>query len=675
MPLTDHIAQKLELLPDSPGCYIMKDENQEILYVGKAKVLKNRVRSYFHGVHDNKTTKLVSNIQDFEFIKTSTEKEALLLEINLIKKHRPPFNIMFMDDKMYPYIEVTKEPVFQVRIARKVTNRKNDYYGPYPVSTYAYDMVKLINRLFPIRKCRSMPKQACLYYHMHQCQGYCVKEVDPEETAKLRNKITRFLKGNTKEILDELQEQMMAASEALNFEKAGELRDEIKSINYIIEKQTIDFSSKENFDVFGWYETNGYISFQGFFIREGKLLERNMSITPIYEDAQEAFISYILQFYQTNMVPSVIYVPKGTNAEILQDALNVKVQIAKRGEKKKLTDLVTKNAREAHEQKFKLVYKKDRELEMATMHLGRIFGKQIHTVELFDNSHISGAYNVSGLVVFKNGKPDKRQYRKYQLGEYKGDTESMKEVVYRRYFRLLKEDKPMPDLLLVDGGIQQIHAARQILNDLDLNVTLAGLVKDDKHNTRGLLLENGVEEPLDKEDPLFFLLTRMQDEVHRFAITYHKQLRSRGMTKSVLDDIPGIGPGRKKKIRSQYPSMKKMKEATVEDFESLLPKATAALLYQRLHEKDGKDSKKLNKTDESKINIQKANEENKVSEDGNELSSINDNISDNLMNDADEAIESDVLDEEGQNFHKESDSESDSWDDGRFDPITGELIE
>lgn len=589
MPLTEHIASKLELLPDSPGCYIMKDENQEILYVGKAKVLKNRVRSYFHGVHDNKTTKLVSHIQDFEFIKTSTEKEALLLEINLIKKHRPPFNIMFMDDKMYPYIEVTKDPVFSVRIARKVTNRKNDYFGPYPVSTYAYDMVKLINRLFPIRKCRTLPKQACLYYHMHQCLGYCIREIDPKEIAETRNRIIRFLKGNTSEIVDELKSQMMKASEDLNFEKATELRDEIRSIEYIMEKQTIDFSSRENFDVFGWYEDKGYISFQGFFVREGKLLERNMSITPIYEDAGEAFVSYILQYYQNNTLPPVVYVPQGTPTEILQEALNTRVQIAKRGEKKKLTDLVSKNAREAHEQKFKLVYKKDRELELANIHLSRIFNKTVHTVELFDNSHISGAYNVSGLVVFRDGKPDKRQYRHYQLSEYRGDTESMKEVVYRRFFRLLKEDKPMPDLLLVDGGIQQIHAARQILDELELNVSLAGLVKDDKHTTRALLLENGAEEPLGKEDPLFFLLTRMQDEVHRFAISYHQKLRAKGMTKSVLDDIPGIGPGRKKKIRSRFPSLKKMKAASLEDFEELLPSAPARLLYQRLHENDSQD--------------------------------------------------------------------------------------
>lgn len=586
MAVSEHLTHKLALLPATPGCYIMKDENGEILYVGKAKVLKNRVRSYFHGVHNNKTTRLVARIRDFEFIQTSTEKEALLLEINLIKKHRPPFNIMFMDDKMYPYIEVTKGPQFTVRITRKVMSRKNDYFGPYPVSTYAYDMVRLINRLFPIRKCRTLPKQPCLYYHMHQCLGFCFQDVPEKEALEIRSKIIRFLKGYTQEVKDELTERMHKASEELQFERAQEILEEIRSIDYIQEKQTIDFSRSESFDVFGWYEDKGYISFQGFFVREGKLLARNMAVEPIYEDSIEAFTSYILQYYQTNVVPKIIYVPEGTPTEMLEEALQTRVHIPKRSEKKKLVDLVSQNAREAHEQKFQMVYKKDRELETAMMKLSRLLKKEIHTVEIFDNSHISGAYNVSALVVFKDGKPDKNQYRKYQLGEYRSDTDSMKEVVYRRYFRLLKEQKPMPDLLIVDGGAGQIHAAMEIRDLLQLPLTICGLVKDDKHSTRALMNENLEEIPLDKESALFFLLTRMQDEVHRCAISYHRQLRSKGMTKSVLDDIPGIGPSRKKTIQSKYPSMKKMKQAALEDFEQILPAKTAALLYARLHEQE-----------------------------------------------------------------------------------------
>lgn len=647
MPLTEHIQHKLELLPDSPGCYIMKDENQEILYVGKAKVLKNRVRSYFHGVHDNKTTRLVSRIQDFEFIRTSTEKEALLLEINLIKKHRPPFNIMFMDDKMYPYIEVSKGPAFTVRTVRKIQKKGgSDYFGPYPISTYANDMVRLINRLFPLRKCRTLQKQTCLYYHIHQCLGYCVKDIDEQESLKMRNRVIQFLKGNTGDVLDELRERMNRASENLEFEKAQEYLNEIRSVEYVMEKQTIDFSARENFDVFGWYENKGYISFQGFFVREGKLLERNMSVTPIYEEAEDAFVSYILQFYQNNVLPPVIYTPEGTPNDILAESLGVKVKTAVRGEKKKLTDLVQKNAREAHEQKFRLVYKKDVELEQANRHLDSIFHKHIHTVELFDNSHISGAYNVSGLVVFRDGKPDKREYRKYQLQEYRGDTESMKEVVSRRYSRLLKENRPFPDLLLVDGGIQQIHAAREVLDELGVSITLAGLVKDDRHSTRALLLEDGSEVPLDKEDPLFFLLTRMQDEVHRFAISYHQQLRSKGMTKSVLDDIPGIGPGRKKKIRTAYPSLKKMREASQEDFEKIVPAASARLLYQRLHENDEK--KKLNRRKNQKT------------------------IQPNIPLEYPELPDEDGFDDE---MEEQIPKTAEEWLAAGFDPVTGELLE
>lgn len=586
MPLTDHIQKKLELLPDGPGCYIMKDASQEILYVGKAKVLKNRVRSYFHGVHNNKTTKLVARIEDFEFIRTSTEKEALLLEINLIKKYRPPFNIMFMDDKMYPYIEVTKGADFAVRITRTTKSKKSDYFGPYPVSTYAYDMVKLINQLFPMRKCRIMGKAPCLYYHMHQCPGFCFKEVDEKEALARREKVIRFLKGYTDEVKGELTEKMGEAAESLQFERAAELREQIRSIDYIQEKQTIDFSIKENFDVFGWYEDKGYISFQGFFVREGKLLERNMSVTPIYEESDEAFVSYIVQYYQTNKIPRTIYVPAGTDVEALEEALSTKVIIPQRGDRKKLVDLACANAKEAHEQKFQLVYRKDRELDSANRKLSSIFGKPVHTVELFDNSHISGSYNVSGLVAFKDGKPDKSNYRKYQLDGYRSDTDSMKEAVMRRYSRLQKEGRPMPDLLLVDGGIGQIHAARQVLDELGVHLTLAGLVKDDKHSTRALLNEDLEEIPLEKTEPLFFLLTRMQDEVHRFAITYHQQLRAKGMTKSVLDDVPGIGPKRKKQIQSAFPSLKKMRAATFADFEQYLPEKTAALLYTRLHEHD-----------------------------------------------------------------------------------------
>lgn len=589
MEISKHLQDKLALLPEQPGCYIMKDEHQNILYVGKAKILKNRVRSYFHGAHDFKTTRLVERIRDFEFIVTDSEKESLLLEINLIKKHHPPFNIMLMDDSSYPYIVISNEPFFTVRTTRNVKNKRNTYFGPYPSAQSASEIVKLINQIYPIRKCNHIGKQTCLYYHMHQCLAPCIHEIEPDVMKEYRAQILRFLKGDAKEILEKLNQRMQTASENLQFEKAQELLDQIRSVEHVMEKQKIDFKDQKNRDVFGYYEDKGYISFQGFFIREGKLLERTLSVAPIYEDTMEAFVSFILQYYDHNVVPREILVPEGTPCDILTQALETKIRIPKRGEKKRLLDLVTKNAKTAHEQKFQLVFRKNKQLELANQQLERIFMAPIHTVELFDNSHISGTFNVSGLVVFVDGKPDKNQYRHYKLDGYRSDLDSMKEVVYRRYFRLLKEKKPMPDLLLVDGGALQIQAACEIRDLLQLDLRIAGLVKDDKHSTRALMNDQLEEIELDKESSLFFLLTRMQDEVHRFAISYHRKLRGQNMTKSILDTVEGIGPKRKKKLMNHFKSIKKMKQASVEQLEQVVPKEVAERLYRRFHENEQKD--------------------------------------------------------------------------------------
>lgn len=587
MAISKLLQDKLALLPDSPGCYIMKDNRNKILYVGKAKILKNRVRSYFHGVHDNKTTRLVSHIHDFEFIVTGSEKEALLLEINLIKKHTPPFNIMFMDDKSYPYIALSKDEYFTLSMTRKVKKNKAEYFGPYPSSQSARSLVALVHTLFPIRKCKHMPKQPCLYYHMHQCLGPCFQAVDHEKLVQMKKQVRRFLQGDTKEVLDSLHQKMIEESEALRFERAKEIHEQIQAIEHVMEKQIIDFKDQVDRDVFGYYEDKGYISFQGFFIRQGKLLERTFSIVAIYEDTMDAFVSFILQYYENNTLPKEILVPEGVPVEELQSVLDCKVRIPLRGEKKDLVNLVIKNARQAHEQKFALVFRKERELEMANLRFEQIFSKPIHTVELFDNSHLQGSFNVSGLVVFEDGKPSKNQYRHYKLDTYVSDMDSMKEVIYRRYFRLLKEQKPMPDLLLVDGGILQIRAAKEIKEALELDLTLAGLVKDDKHNTRALLLEDESEVPLSKEEPLFFLLTRMQDEVHRFAISYHRKLRDQAMTTSILDSIEGIGPQRKKALLKHFKSMKQIRLASAESLEAILPKEVALRLYSILHKEEG----------------------------------------------------------------------------------------
>lgn len=588
MAISEHLKNKLSLLPDQPGCYIMKDVRGNILYVGKAKVLKNRVRSYFHGVHDNKTTRLVSRIHDFEFIVTGSEKEALLLEINLIKKNQPPFNIMFMDDKSYPYIVMTKEKYFTVQVTRNIKNKKDEYFGPYPSAQSCYDIVKLINRLYPIRKCKTMPKTPCLYYHMHQCLGPCFQKIDHQENEGYRKQIRRFLQGDSSEVIKVVKDKMEKASLNLEFEKAQEYHEILQSIEHVMEKQTIDFKDRKIRDAFGYYEDKGYISLQGFFIRNGKLLERTLAIQELFEDPMEAFVSFILQYYQQNMIPKEILVPEGTPVELLEQVLQCKVYIPQRGAKKALLDLVKKNAREAHEQKFELALRKDKELAQANQRLSSLMKKEIHTVELFDNSHIQGAFNVSGLVVYEDGKPDKSQYRHYKLDTYQSDVDSMKEVLYRRYFRLLMEDRKMPDLLIVDGGSQQIQAAKQIKEELGIDLMIAGLVKDDKHTTRALMNEDLQELALDKKEPLFFLLTRMQDEVHRYVITYHRKIRSQSMTRSILDTIEGIGPKRKKELLKHFKSMKKIKEASVEQLREVLPEKTAYLVYAQFH--NGKES-------------------------------------------------------------------------------------
>lgn len=584
MAISKLLQDKLALLPDSPGCYIMKDVHGDILYVGKAKVLKNRVRSYFHGTHNYKTTKLVSHIYDFEFIKTTSEKEALLLEINLIKKHRPPYNIMLMDDSSYPYIVMTNEENFRVYTTRNIKNKKDTYYGPYPSAQSASKMVRIINTYFPIRKCSHIPNRACLYYHMHQCLAPCIHEIDKNQNRELKQKIKKLLQGDTKELLQDLNQQMMDASENLQFEKAQQILESIQAIQHIEQKQVIDFKDNKDRDVFGFYEDKGYVSFQGFFIRQGKLLERTFSVQAIYEDTMDAFISFIMQYYQNNIVPKEILVPEGTPIDILESSLQTSVKIPLKGEKKKLVDLVIENAKEAHEQKFALIERRDNDLVQANEHLNEICKKEIHRVEIFDNSHISGTYNVSALVVYKDGVPNKSQYRHYQLKEYKSDLDSMKEVIYRRYYRLLMEQKSMPDLLLVDGGKLQIEAAKEIKEQLDLPFIIMGLVKDDKHTTRALINENLEEIALSKQDPLFFLLTRMQDEVHRFAITYHRNLRNKGMTKSILDSVSGIGPKRKKELLKEFKSVKQMKSATIEELSKVVPYEVACNLYDKLHE-------------------------------------------------------------------------------------------
>lgn len=570
----------------SPGCYLMKNTDGKVIYVGKARKLKNRVSSYFTGAHNYRTTKLVDHIWDFDYIVTGSEKEALLLEINLIKDYTPEYNIMFMDNTYYPYIELTDETHPRLKIVRKTKNKKNKYFGPYPDATAARNTFKLLNKLYPLRKCNHVPDKPCLYYSLHQCLGPCINEVDKSQYDEIRKELISFIHGNTKSKIDELTEKMMTASENLQFELAKEYRDLIRSIEYVTAKQNVQFGDYKDRDILGYFIDKGYISIQLFFMREGKLLYHDFNLEPVGEDFEEDLIRFLVTYYQTHPEPYELLIPQDVDLELLTEILSCHVLQPQRGDKKSLVEMANKNAKEALEKKFLLKEKTDEKTILPIIELGQKLGIDTpHTIELYDNSNIQGAYAVAGMVVYKDGVPSKKDYRKYKIKTVEGpdDYASMKEVIYRRYYRLLMEQKEMADLIIVDGGLGQIKVAKEVINSLNLSVHICGLSKDDKHSTAMLLDENGNQVPIDTKSPLFFLLTRMQDEVHRYAISFHRQVRSKSLFSSILDEVEGIGEARKKKLLNHFKSVKKMKEASLEELEAVIPKNTAAKLYEVLH--------------------------------------------------------------------------------------------
>ena len=590
--MNQRIKNKLALLPDQPGCYLMKDRQGTIIYVGKAKVLKNRVRSYFTGSHDGKTFRLVNEIEDFEYIVTSSNIEALILELNLIKKHDPKYNVMLKDDKTYPFIKLTAEKHPRLIITRKVKKDKGKYFGPYPNAFAANETKKLLDRIYPLRKCNTLPDRVCLYYHLGQCLAPCVFDVEEQEYKNIVDDINRFLNGGHTEIKKELTEKMMEASEALDFERAKEYRDKIAHIEITMEKQkmmTTDFIDR---DVFGFSYDKGWMCVQVFFVRQGKLIERDVSLFPVYDEPEQELLTYLGQFYeQTNhFKPKEILLPESVDAELAEGLLGVKTLHPKRGPKKEMLQLANKNASIALQEKFSLIERDEERTINAVENLGDKLGIYTpHRIEAFDNSNIQGSDPVSALVVFIDGKPEKREYRKYKIKTVKGpdDYESMREVVRRRYSRVLKEGLPLPDLIIIDGGKGHVEAVRDILeNELNLDIPLSGLIKDEKHRTSQLMIGNPLElVPLDSRSQEFYLLQRIQDEVHRFAITFHRQLRGKNAIHSLLDDIPGVGEKRRKQLLRHFGSLKKMKEATVEQLmEAGMPKNVAEGIFRKLQE-------------------------------------------------------------------------------------------
>lgn len=586
------LKEKLAILPSRPGCYLMKDDYGEVIYVGKSKMLRNRVRSYFNRAHDRKTERLVQEINDFEYIVTSSEIEALILEMNLIKEHDPKYNVMFKDDKSYPYIKITSERHPRLIITRKVKKDNGKYFGPYPNVISARETKRLLDRMYPLRKCSNPPGRVCLYYHMGQCLACSESPPTKEQYNEIIQKVTSFLQGGYKEVKKQLTEKMHEESKLLNFERAQELRDQIHHIETALEQQKVVLNDESNRDIFGFSFNKGWMCVQVFFIRQGKLIERDVAIFPFFDEPQEAFSSYIGRFYlhQNHPKPDEVLLPVGSDADLIKDLLKIRVHTPFRGQKKQLVDMAEKNAKIALEEKFALIERDEERTIVAIEKLGEVLNiKTPKRIEAFDNSNIQGADPVSAMVVFSDGRPDKNEYRKYKIQTVKGpdDYEMMREVIRRRYTRVLKENLRLPDLIIVDGGKGQINAAIDVLeNELGLDIPLCGLAKDDRHRTSELLYGDPPEVvPLERNSTEFYLVQRIQDEVHRFAISFHRQLRSKGIFQSELDSIPGIGEKRRKLLLSHFHNIANIKKARIEEITQLgIPKNVAQTVLDHLND-------------------------------------------------------------------------------------------
>ena len=584
------IKQKLSLVPNKPGCYLMKNKDSVIIYVGKAKKLKNRLSSYFRGTHFGKTAKLVSEIVDFEFIVVNSETEALILENNLIKKYDPKYNILLRDDKTYPYIELTNEKVPRLLIVRSVNRKKNTnhLYGPYPNVTAAKTTVNLLNRMYPLRKCRTYNKKPCLYYHINQCLGYCANVIDEDKVNDMKNEIIKFLKGDHTLITKKIKEEMLLESELMHYEKAKELKELLDYIEITLTRQQVEMGDNVDRDIFGYYTNKGYLCMQVFFIRGSKLIGKHSKIFPLIDDEVESANSYIARFYDKDLLlPKEILVGQDIDNELLTDYLKVKVLKPTKGNKKKLVDMAINNAEILLNEEFELIKRNEEKTTLANEELKNILKlDKLDRIEIFDNSNLFGSFNVSGMVVYIDGKEAKNEYRKYKIANDKNDDYgTMKEVIYRRYFRVLKDNLTRPDLIIVDGGLGQMNVARTVLKELHMDIPVIGLKKDDKHATSKLLaFEPIIEIDIDKSSNLFHYLERMQDEVHNYTISYHKQLRSKGSLESILNNINGIGEKRKTILLKKYHSISKLKELSVEELEEYLPKQVANDLYNYLKE-------------------------------------------------------------------------------------------
>ena len=581
---------ELELVPNKPGSYQMYDKNDVVIYVGKAKNLKKRLSSYFRGKHYGKTAKMISNIAYFKYIVTNTELESFILEINLIKKYDPKYNILLKDDKSYPYIEYSRKPYPSLKVVRylKVKKHKDKLlFGPYVNAYAARRIVNLINRLYPLKKCEGMPKEVCLYYHIHECLGYCTKNVSLDRIETMEQEILSFLRGNEDVIKNKLKEKIEYYSENLNYELALELKKELDYMSIVLEKQKVELNPGENLDVINYAFINGFIAIEFLFVRNGKLVGNYTEIEPVTDDYLDEIEYYIALFYQKKEIPREIIIADELNEDNLSKVIETNFVKVSKGQKRKLLLMAKENATINLNNNFKRIEQKQEKSSGANDELAELLGIGIKRIDVFDNSNLFGSFAVSGMVVYEDGLPSKSKYRKYKVMVDKNDDyNTMKEVIYRRYYRALI-DKDLPDLILVDGGINQIRAAKDVLNSLNLGIKVCGLVKNDKHRTNDLLDGDTLEiYDIDRTSNLFHYLTRMQDEVHRYTINYHRQIRSKGSISSILDNIPGIGNKRSKDLIKRFGSVKRMKEASLGELCEIIPEDIAKLLINYLENYD-----------------------------------------------------------------------------------------
>ena len=581
---TEIVKRKIELLPDHPGCYLMKNKDGTIIYVGKAKSLVKRVKQYFTRPQEGKVFRMVLEVTDFDTIETDSEKESLLLEINLIQKYYPKYNIMLKDGKMYPYIALKKMGDPYLKIARNDRDKSFSYFGPFPNSGSAYRMIDLLNKIYPLRKCKNIPNRACLYYHLGQCMGPCINDISKSDNKDMISHITKFLNGDASEVKQEITAKMRAAANDLRFEEAQEYKETLDTIEHVLSSQKIMMQDHIDRDIVGYSQRDGYISILFLLYRKGVLLGKNLFVVEKFDDINSELTDYIYQFYLNHPKPKELIISEKTIAGILESSLGIKVIVPSRGVKKDLLFMALENAKAGLDEHFMTARLEDDNLKLLE-ELGNMLNISTPLdIELYDNSHLQGTEAIGAMVKFINGVKVPSMYRKYKIRQEnkRDDLASMEEVLTRRLTRLKEENSKMPDLIIVDGGMTQVEIAYNVREKLNVNVNIAGLAKNDKHETDALINGNtGEFIPLNHKSPLFFMLMRMQDEVHRFAISYHRHKREKSFFETIYDDIPGIGKKRRIQLLSAYPTLDSLKSVTLEELKQIIPEESAKLILEK----------------------------------------------------------------------------------------------